>query len=82
MPSFPAWLDTNCSVALIAGALCAVAIMIDVLHRPQKMTIMECSLAHMCAVRDSIAPVAVLAVRAGFGERNQAFNPEVRRTGA
>jgi hypothetical protein len=41
MPAFPAWLDTTCTVTLIAGALCAVAVFIDVLRRPQTMAVMN-----------------------------------------
>jgi hypothetical protein len=41
MSSFPIWLDILCSVSLVLGALCAVAILIDVLSRPQKMAIMN-----------------------------------------
>ena len=41
MPIFPIWLRALCVLSLFLGAVCALLLSVDVLRRPQHMTVMN-----------------------------------------
>lgn len=41
MPVFPYWLDVLCSLCLLLGLVCGIALLVDVLRHPPRMAVMS-----------------------------------------